>query len=62
MKMQFLEIIYMLFYMPLVISITTLFLARFISRCGKMRHSTLFYFQAADDSFSTVLEHKAYLE
>jgi hypothetical protein len=62
MKMQFLEIVYMLFYMPLVIHITMLFLARFISGCEKLRHSALFCFQSADDSFSTVLEHRAYCE
>jgi hypothetical protein len=62
MKMQFLEIIYMLFHMPLVIHITILFFAKFISGCGKLRHSVLFCFQSADDSCSTVLEHRVYCE
>jgi len=35
----------------LVIYITKLFLARFISGCGKLRHSALLCFQSADDSF-----------
>jgi hypothetical protein len=62
MKLQFLEIIYMLFHMPLVIHITMLFLARFISRCEKLRHSAVFCFQSADDSCSAVLELKAYCD
>jgi len=62
MKLQFLEIKYTLFHMPLVIHIALLFLARFTSGCGKLRHLALFCFQSADDSFSTVLEHKAYCD
>jgi hypothetical protein len=52
----------MLFHMPRVIHIIVLFLARFTSGCGKLRYSALVCFQSADDSFSTVLDHKAYCD